>query len=75
MARRKTEDHLTRLITDGVQEAMLARLRVAAEREGEDLALGLLRDEEFRQEFLTLAREAARAAVARLRAGGRKGSP
>jgi len=57
------ETHLEALVRDGVQSALVARLRVAAEQEGEALAREVLQDPEFRAEFLALARRVARKAL------------
>jgi len=67
MARRSKQDNgptvLAAVIDQAVQTALLARLRVAAEQEGEALAKELLQDEAFRADFLAAARHAARTAV------------
>ena len=71
MARREKKHQngagLKALIREAVQTAMIARLRAAGDEQGEGLARELLQDEEFRQEFLKIARDAAREAAEGLR--------
>ena len=57
---------LETVIREGVEPALVARLRVAAEVEGEALAREVLADPEFRTEFLAIARRIARDALERL---------
>jgi hypothetical protein len=64
---RRDGNHLATLIRTGVETALVARLRVAAESEGESLARELLADPEFRADFLAAARAAALDALDTLR--------
>jgi hypothetical protein len=70
MARRRNGNGtpLDTLVRDGVQAALVARLRVAAEQQGDLLAGEMLKDDDFRHEFLALARDVAREALETLRA-------
>ena len=63
MSRRR---RLEAMIREGVEAAMVVRLRAAAEQAGEALAHELLADPEFRADFLALARRVAREALERL---------
>jgi len=56
------------LVRDGVEAALVARLRVAAEQQGDLLGGELLKDEEFRSQFVALARDVARETLEALRA-------
>jgi hypothetical protein len=69
MARQRngTGTPLDTLVRDSVQAALVARLRVAAEQQGDLLAGEILKDEEFRQDFVALARRVARDALDTLR--------
>jgi len=58
---------LEKLIRNGVETALIARLPVAAEQQGDLLAGEMLKDEEFRQSFVALARDVARDALEGLR--------
>jgi hypothetical protein len=69
MARRNGQQKtvLEDLIRDSVQTALVTRLRVSAEQQGDELAREILKDETFREEFVSLAREVAREALQLLR--------
>jgi hypothetical protein len=70
MKRRQTPRNgtpLDTLIRDGVEAALVTRLRVAAEQQGDLLAGEILKDEDFRQSFVALARDVAREALEGLR--------
>jgi hypothetical protein len=68
MARRRNGNGtpLDTLVRDSVQAALVARLRVAAEQQGDLLGGEILKDEDFRQEFVELARRVARETLERL---------
>jgi len=58
---------LEQLIRDSVQTALVTRLRLSAEQQGDELAREILKDEAFREEFVALARSVAREALELLR--------
>jgi len=58
---------LNDLIRNGVEAALVTRLRVAAEQQGDLLAGEMLKDDEFRKTFVALARDVARDALEALR--------
>ncbi len=69
MARKngKQQTAMEQLIRDSVQNALVTRLRLSAEQQGDELAREILKDETFRAEFVELAREVAREALQLLR--------
>jgi hypothetical protein len=71
MARRKNGKQATameELVRESVQMALVTRLRITAEQQGDELAREILKDDTFRNEFIALARDVAREALEVLRA-------
>jgi len=63
----KQQTALEQLIRESVQGALVTRLRLSAEQQGDELAREILKDDAFREEFVALAREVAREALELLR--------
>jgi hypothetical protein len=64
----KAKTVLEELVRESVQAALVTRLRLHAEQQGDELAREILKDDTFREEFVALARAVAREALEALRA-------